>query len=517
VVDARDGSTILSAAGAAQDSSLITTVQRVARQVRMGLGELRTAIDSTAPLEQVATPSFPAYRKYVEAIRLRSTGDARGSNRLLREALALDTGFASAWFTMAWNYSNERMLDSARWAFRHALARRMRLSDLQRYRLEADAAYALDYDVEAAVRAYDLYLTAAPNSAVGHNNRGNAVLALGRYEEALASFERAANAHPFGRRHATIQVANEAATLLALGRVADAERAARDLTGPWAVYIRLMRAAAIDDWQEADSLGTAAATAPSSPGSLRTQATAVAASGRASRGAVRSADEMLAQGAVGASPDVARWLYRARLLLALASGRDPPPFPDALADDTSAAGAITAGLSAALLNDTATARRHLERVRSASLSDRRRLGSAPLLIDAWLHARSGNWRRAAELIGATAVRGEHDAAVLDRVGSLSLRWLAAEAYARSGRLDSATAVLELAIKPERMPGNEFAQRGLVVTFAHRRLAQWYAAAGRREDATRHWRAFLNALTEPDPELLPLRNEARLAAQRSKAG
>jgi serine/threonine-protein kinase len=516
VVDAENGSSILSAAGPARDSSLITTVQRLARQVRIGLGERRAAVNATMPLEQVATPSFPAYRKYVEALRLQAAGDGRGSNRLLREAVALDTGFASAWMSMGWNYSNERVLDSARWAFRQALARRTRLSDLQRYRLEADAAYLLDYDIEAAVRAYDLFLAAAPNSPVGHNNRGNSLVALGRYEDALAAFARGANAHPLGRRHVPIQVMNEAATLLALGRVADAERAARDLTGPFALYIRLMRAAATDRWREADSLGTAAATAPSSPGLLRTQAIAVAASGRASRGAVRSADGMLVRGAAGASPDVARWLYRARLLLALASARNVPALPDALAADTSAAGAITAGLSATLRNDTAAARRHLERVRSASPSERRRLGAGPVLIDALLHAQSGDWRRAADLIGPTAVEGEHDASVLDRVGSLSLRWVAAEAYARSGRLDTATAILELAIKPERMPGNEFAQRGLVVTFARRRLAQWYAATGRREDAARHWRAIVDALTHPDPELLPLRSEALLATGRSNA-
>jgi hypothetical protein len=190
--------------------------------------------------------------------------------------------------------------------------------------------------------------------------------------------------------------------------------------------------------------------------------------------------------------------------------------PRALAGDTTVAGAVTAALSAAIRNDTATARRDLERINGAPPSDLRLLGSGPLLVEAWLRARRGDWRGAADVIGAPAVLGEHDASVLDRVGSLSLRWLAAEAYARSGRIDSATAVLELAIKPQRMPGNEFAQRGLVVTFAHRRLAQWYGAAGRRADAAAHWNAFLQALDEPDPELLPLVTEARLAIRRLSA-
>jgi serine/threonine protein kinase/tetratricopeptide (TPR) repeat protein len=516
VVDAESGANILSAAGAAHDTSLIPTVQRLAREIRRGLGERRSAIEATLPLEQVATPSFAAYRKYVEALRLQLRGDGRASNRLLREALAIDTGFASAWWVMGWNYSNERMLDSARWAFRQTLARRARLSETQRYRVEADAAYALDYDIEHAIRAYDLYLATVPKSFAAYNNRGNYLLAIGRYEDALESFSRAVDVHPFGPRAAQIEVMNQVATLIALGRIGDAERAARDLTGPFASYIRLMRAAATDRWREADSVGTAAATAPSSPGWLRTQAAAVAASGRAARGAVRSADEALMQAAVNAPPDVARWFHRARLLLATVSEQPLPSLPSALAADTTPAGTITVGLSAALRGDTNTARRSLERLRAASPNERRRLGSGPLLIDAWLHARDGRWRETAGLIGATALSGEHDPSVLDRVGSLSLRWLAADAYARSGRLDSATAVLELAIKPERMPGNEFAQRGLIVTFVHRRLAQWYAARGRTDEAARHWRAVLDALTSPDPELVSMVAEARRALRRLNA-
>lgn len=141
--------------------------------------------------------------------------------------------------------------------------------------------------------------------------------------------------------------------------------------------------------------------------------------------------------------------------------------------------------------------------------DRKRLGAGPLLVEAAILASAGDWGRTAALVGPPAADGEHDTAILDRVGSLSLRWFAAEAYARAGRRDSAIAMLELAIRPERMPGNEFAQRGLIVTFAHRRLAQWYTAAGRRDKAVQHWRAFLGAVTEADPELAPLVRDARI--------
>ena len=515
VVDAEDGTPISSATAAASDSTLIASVQRVAREIRKDLGEHRSEIESTLPLYQVATPSFEAFRRYIEGVRLQTRGDGRGSNRLLREALALDPGFAAAWFTIGWNYLNDRMLDSARWAFSQAMEQKSRLSELQRYRLEADVAYAIQYDIPAAIRAYDLFLARAPRSWAVHNNRGNYLLALGRYEDALESFTRAVEAHPFGPRQAQIQLLNRVATLIALGRLAEAERAGRDLAGPFATYANIMAAVAVDRWVLADSLATGASAAPSSPGWLRVQATAVTAASQAARGRVQSADQILAQAGAGTSPDVARWFYRARLLLALAAERELPAMPPSLASDSSPPGLVAAGLSAVMRKDSATARRALGSLREASSPEIARLGNGPLLIATWMDANAGRWSAAAALLNVPASRGENDTALLDRVGSLTLRWFAAQAYALSGKPDSAIALLELVVKPERMPGNEFALRGLVVAFAHRRLAGWYTARDRPREAMMHWQAFLDSVTDPDTEMTPLVHEARRELQRLK--
>src|SRR5207248_2752960 len=85
-------------------------------------------------------------------------------------------------------------------------------------------------------------------------------------EEALADFERAVAAHPFGARQAQIQLLNQVATLVTLGQVDRARAAARDLTGPFATYIQLLLATATDDWVGADSVAAATAGAPSARG-----------------------------------------------------------------------------------------------------------------------------------------------------------------------------------------------------------------------------------------------------------
>src|SRR5207237_193516 len=202
----------------------------------------------------------------------------------LRGALSLDTGFAAVWHVIGWNYLNERMLDSARIAFAEALKRPDRLGVPRRYRVEAEAAYTMRYDLPAAVRACDLYLQHFPRSYSVLNNRGLYLLALGRYEDALADFARAVAAHPFGARQAQIQLLNQVATLVTLGQVDRARAAARDLTGPFATYIQLLLATATDDWVGADSVAAATAGAPSAPNWLRVQAVATAAAARAAVG-----------------------------------------------------------------------------------------------------------------------------------------------------------------------------------------------------------------------------------------
>jgi tetratricopeptide (TPR) repeat protein len=510
VVDAADGSDILSVAGAASDSNLVASVQRLAREVREGLGERRSAVEANTAPDDAATPSFPAYRRYVEGVRLQEKGDGPGSNRVLREALALDSGFAAAWYVMGWNYLNERMTDSARLAFAEALSRPDRLGVPRRYRVEADAAYATRYDLAAAIRASDLYLEQNPRSFSVLNNRGLYLLALGRYEDGLKDFEEAVRVHPLGRGQAQIQLFNQTTTLVALGRTADAAAALADLTAPFADYVRMMLAVAADRWEDADSIASAAESAPSTPNWFRLHAVMTAAAARAARGSVTLAARDLERAAAGAPPHFARWYRSGRLLLAEASELPVAKLPAGAERDTTAAGLVTYGLWDAAAGDTAAARARLSRLLRVPPEERARLGYGAELLEASLAARGGRWTDVIRLIGPAAARGEHDPSLLDRISSLSLRWLAAEAYAQAGHPDSAVVLMELVLRPTRMPDNAFALRGMTYPFAHRRLALWYTALGARDKAGAHWRAFLDAVRAPDPELVPVLDNARRA-------
>ncbi len=198
-VRVRDGADLVSVSERVPDANgLVGATERAAQRLRQGLGERQEDLVATRALLDVATPSFAAFRKYSDALERNRVGDPVGSNLLLHEAVALDTGFGAAWALMAVNQMDLRHLDSAAMALAEALARPGRMTDAQRYRPQADAAYAIDDDPARALRWYDLYLQEVPHSSGGRNNRALYLTMLGRWEEARGEFLRAAAEDPRG-------------------------------------------------------------------------------------------------------------------------------------------------------------------------------------------------------------------------------------------------------------------------------------------------------------------------------
>jgi tetratricopeptide (TPR) repeat protein len=479
VTDADSGRTLLTVTREAVDRDLVPAVQAAARLVRRGLGERRDAIAANTPLVRAATPSFAAYRKYVEAIALSEQGEAVASNGVLHEALALDTGFASAWATIASNYQTMRNLDSAALALAEALRRPARLSGAQLYRLRADSAYALGYDISGAVRWYDLLLQISPQSISGHNNRAVLLYSLGRYDEALAGFRRTEELEPFGTAQAQIEIFNQTMTLLALGRVAEATATVPKLRGRFAEYSAELLATYRGQWSVAESLAAKLAVDPSTPSWLKTPAITMLAGSSAAQGEVAAADGQLRIAAAAAADGSARhWYSNALLLLAAAAGRAPGRVPSWLLADTTAGGLLSGGLWAAIARDTATAEKRLRILQQRSETQQRRLGPGLTLLRAYTLAAEGRWNQVAEHLRAAALTGEPDGGDLDQVSSMALRWLMAEAYERTGKPDSAEAMYELVLDPTRTPFSHLALRGLVHSFASRRLALLQRAGGR---------------------------------------
>jgi eukaryotic-like serine/threonine-protein kinase len=112
---------------------LIEAADKLARALRGKAGESLRAVNATPPLVQATTGSLEALQKYSQAVRLNALGDNR-SVAVAREAIALDSTFASAWSVLGATMSNYGLgsrsaIDSA---LTQAYRYRNRLAPLER-------------------------------------------------------------------------------------------------------------------------------------------------------------------------------------------------------------------------------------------------------------------------------------------------------------------------------------------------------------------------------------------------
>jgi serine/threonine-protein kinase len=516
VVNADDGRDLHSVATSAAARDLVPAIGQLARGLRRSLGEKRKAVEATLPLAEAATPSFAAYQKYVEAFATVLKGNAAGSNARFREAIALDPQFASAWAGMGANYLGTRQLDSAQMAFTKALEIPGRLTAAQQYRLKGDIAYAIQYDVPAAVRWYDLFLAEVPQSIGGYNNRALYLSAVGRYEDAIADLRHAIAINPFGPQQVQIILFNLAAMLVSVGKLAEAEAALVDLKPPLLTGGMALIALARDRWSEVTAIANAIDSIPNAHPLVRLLGTTGRASALAARGSLTAAEVELRRARDVSTGATARWYERARLLLTVASGRSRlPPSVDVQRDST-AGGVFVRALRAAIAGDTLSAHQELARLQGVTSRDFSLLGHGPAVVRGWIAAHAGRWNEITRSLAAASLAGEHEATLLDRVSSIEIRWLVATAYAALGAFDSAAIHMQRGISPEGVPAGHLALRGLVLPMALFRLASWSHSAGQDDEKISHLQAIVRTVTNPDTDLAPLVRQARTTLENSNA-
>jgi tetratricopeptide (TPR) repeat protein len=512
VVDVDSARVVLSVSDAARDEeALIPTVGRIAKKLRAGLGERRSALQATRELHLVMTPSFEAYRTFLKVRPMIQVGDVRGAAAVCRSALALDPDFAMAWGTMAIAFWNLNEPDSAIAAFRQALARPKRLDEFWRLTYSAGVDE-LSGDLSGALAANQRLTELYPQNPSAHVNQSGCLASAGRWNEALESIRTAEKVSPFGPNQVVLY--NQFWLLIRLGRASEARAIVPRFMGRNALSAPTWMAMATGQWSAAESLATSLRTAPGADDDVRRTAATVLAAVQTSRGEVQAGDQTLRQAqSVAENTDERthansiRW-DRLRLTLFSKGVASDPGSPGSW--DSTTTGLVVRGTWAAATGDTTLARRLLATIRTRSAPDLARQGFfGPEMVEAWLAARPGHWQEVLRLLGPAALQGE--ALGYAQVQSASLiRWLVAEAYDQLDRPDSAAAYFERAIAPPPEGGTNFAQVRMASSFAHRRLVLLYARMGRREEARRHWEIFHATFTHPDPEMRPLVEEARKA-------
>jgi Tfp pilus assembly protein PilF len=517
VVDADSARVLVSVSDAAKDEeALIPTVGRIAKRLRAELGEHRSTMRATRDLVLSITPSFEAFKTNQRAGALIAGGDSRAAITWFRSALALDPDYANAWMGLGYSFGNLDEPDSALAAFRQALARPERLTEEERL-LGAPIIPFYSGDMAGTLVAIDRAVQFNPQSVYAHVNRCYYLSYAGRLSEALESARTAEKVSPFGPNQVVLQ--NQFWILLLLGRVDEARALVPRFRGALALGAPMNVAAAAGQWSAAESLATVLQSTPSADDFNRRRAATVLAAVQASRGQVTAADRTLRQAQSVAetngdalSANELRWKRLA--LTVFSDGPATAPGEPGVWDSTTT-GLVTRGLWAAAAGDTTLARRLLTTIRTRSAPEVARQGFNPALLQAWIAARGSRWQEVLSGLGPAALQGEAMGYVLLQSAPL-MRWIVAEAYDRLGPPDSAAAYFEGAIAPPPRGGTDLFAPRMAFSFGHQRLVLLYARMGRVQEARQHWEIFQQTFTAPDPELLPMIEEARQALAQSEA-
>jgi len=153
------------------------------------LSEEKIASDVDARVEDITTSSAEAQRYYYEGMTYHNRGDYTKSIPYMELAVAHDPEFAMAYRTMSVAYQNLGYQNEADRRLERAFQLRDRVSERERYYIEADYYRRTEETYDQAIAAYEKLLAIYPDDNVGNNNLGVVYNAIEDYDKALECFE----------------------------------------------------------------------------------------------------------------------------------------------------------------------------------------------------------------------------------------------------------------------------------------------------------------------------------------
>jgi tetratricopeptide (TPR) repeat protein/predicted Ser/Thr protein kinase len=207
-------------AQAARKEDVLSALSSVAADLRTQLGESLASIQKfDVPVEKATTSSLEALKAFTTGVRLHTTGQPQKAIPHLERAVALDPAFALAYAQMGTSYYNLRDLYHASQFTAKAYELRERVSDRERFYIEARYHDSVTGNIDQAVKVYELWTQTYPRDSIPWNNIGVAYESVGEFEKALDSFLEAHRLNPRGE----LEQDNVAGMYVRLNRMPEAK------------------------------------------------------------------------------------------------------------------------------------------------------------------------------------------------------------------------------------------------------------------------------------------------------
>ncbi len=174
------------------ERSFYAMVDELTRRIKVhfALSEEQITADIDSRIETITTSSPEAYKLYSEGRTHHLQADYWKSLSVMQKALEIDPEFAMAWRSVAMSYSNLGVNPAKINAIQKAFDLRGRVSERERYVIEADYYRSWEKSYDKAMEAYQSLLELYPDDRIGNTNLGILYFELEEWDKAIEHYER---------------------------------------------------------------------------------------------------------------------------------------------------------------------------------------------------------------------------------------------------------------------------------------------------------------------------------------
>jgi DNA-binding winged helix-turn-helix (wHTH) protein/tetratricopeptide (TPR) repeat protein len=197
-VNCASGRTLATSEAQASDKNhVLNALEKISLEMRNRLGESLSTVEKfKTPLEEATTASLEALEAYSLGWKTAWRGDFTAAIPLYQRALQLDPNFAMAYAALAPCYRNLGEFKMAEETTRKAYELRERVSQRERFNIEADYYRGVTGDQEKARKAYELWALTYTNDSVPPTVLCVIYNEFGQYDKALAEIREAIRLNP---------------------------------------------------------------------------------------------------------------------------------------------------------------------------------------------------------------------------------------------------------------------------------------------------------------------------------